>query len=119
MNDTMIRKVIAVAFGVYALYLAVHLPPLIIDNRATLLLVVFGVETVAALIASVGVWRGARWMSAAVVVVGLAYVCRQLVEGPVLGLIAYLPAIGMAALGLLAAGIVAIYLRQPHRLVRS
>jgi hypothetical protein len=112
MDEPLIRKAIAVGLVAYAIYLALHLAALLLDSRAVLLSIVFLVETLAALLAAVAVWRNASWMATAVVIVGVAFVCRQLVEGPVLGLFAYLPAIGLAILGLLAALGVAAYLRS-------
>jgi hypothetical protein len=110
-------SVIAVALAAYGIYMALYVPPLLVGPPVTLVLIGFLAQACAALAAAVGVWQGRSWAPAAVIVLGIAIAATQLVEGFVLGLIAYGRALIVALAALAITWIVALYVRRSPRAI--
>ncbi|HZT78168.1 MAG TPA: hypothetical protein VFA27_16050 [Vicinamibacterales bacterium] len=109
-RDAVLRAVAIVA-ALYGVYTLLYVPPLVVGAPAPLVLLVVAAEAICALAAAVGLWRRAAWAPAAIVAWGAAFVFAQLVEGPVLGLIANLRAVAAGAAALVLALVVAAYAR--------
>jgi len=103
--------------GLYGLYVALYVPPLLVGNPSPLILVVTVAEAVTAIIAAVAVWMRAAWALGAVLLFAAAIVSTQLVEGPVLGLIANLRAIFIGVVAVLVALAIAAYVRTNSAIV--
>ena len=108
MERTASLKLIGLALGLYGCSVVLLVPGLVIA-AAPLLLAGVLAEAVAALVAAVGLWRGAAWAPVAVVTLGAAIVAMQLFEGPVLGLIANGRALLVGAGSLLLMIVIAAY----------
>ena len=74
-------------------------------------------EAVTAITAAVAIWMRAACAPGAVLLFGAAIVSTQLVEGPVLGLIANLRAIFVGVVAVLAALAIAAYARTNSAIV--
>jgi hypothetical protein len=66
------------------------------------------------LAAAFGVWRGRRWAGGVVVLLGVSIAATWLVEGFVLGIVAYLHALLVAVLAIVVAVIIAAYVSRRH-----
>lgn len=110
-------RLIALAIAVYAVYTALSVAPLFAAAASPVILLIGIVEAATAAIAAIGLWRQERWAPAAVVTFGVVLACAQLVEGPVLGLIANLLAILVGAIELVLAIVIAAYARQSDRAI--
>ena len=102
-------RAIAVAIGVYGVYVASFVPVVITGHPAPLLVTCLVLESCAALIAAVGLWRGDHWAPAATIAAGAAAALTQGIEGPVLGLIAIDRAVLVGAAAILAGIAIAAY----------
>ncbi len=67
-----------------------------------------------ALAAAVGVWRGLPWAAVAVVPLGVSIATTWLIEGFVLGIVAYLHALLVAVLAIVVALIIAAHVNRQH-----
>ena len=67
-----------------------------------------------ALAAAVGVWCGQRWAASVVVLLGVSLAATWLIEGFVLGIVAYLHALLVAVLAIVVALIIAAYVHRQH-----
>jgi hypothetical protein len=101
---------IALLLAGYGLYTALYLPGLLVGSPAPLLLMCFIAQVVFALAAAVGVWRDQRWAAAPVLLLGASIVATQLIE-VLLGIVPMLRAVLIAVLALVAAFLVAAYVR--------
>jgi len=108
--------VIAIGLALYGVYVALYLPALIAGTPAPLLLAGFVAQACAALLAAVGTWRDAPWAAFALVVLGAAVAATEIIEGYVLGLIAYNHAVVVAVIGLLITIAIAAYIRRARPL---
>ncbi len=110
MNDrVMTLRLTALVLAVYGVYVASHVPAMLVGPITPLLLIGFVVQAVCALAAAVGVWRGDTWASGVIVLLGIAVAATWLVEAFVLGIVAYLQALLVALLAIVIAVLVARY----------
>ena len=116
MNDrSTALLLIAVALAGYGVYIAGYVPAMLIGQPVPLLLIGFVLQAVCALAAAVGVWRGQPWAAGVVVLLGVSIAATWLIEGFVLGIVAYLHALLVAVLAIVVALIIAAYVnRQPR-----
>ena len=109
MNRRAAMGVLAIALAAYGIYTALYLPPLVASGHSAFLLAAYAVQACAALFAAVGLWRASAWAPAVIIILGAAVVVTQLVEAFILGIIAYVPAIAVSVIVLLAAIAIAVY----------
>jgi hypothetical protein len=107
---------IALTLAAYGVYIASHVPAMLVGPVTPLLLIGFALQAVCALVAAIGVWRGDRWASGAVVLLGIIVAATWLVEAFVLGIVAYLRALLVALFAVVIAVVVARYLDRRGRL---
>jgi hypothetical protein len=106
--------IVLAGYGVYAAGLAL---PLLIGATMPALLICFVLQTVCAFAAAFGVWRGARWAAGAVVFLGISIAGTWLFEAFILGLVAYLHALLVAALAVIVTLIIAATLDRRSSIV--
>ena len=109
MNRSTALIAIAIALAGYGIYRALYLPGLFAGPPAPLLLIGFLLQAVLGVAAGVGVWRGAPWAPLAIVLLGASVAATSLVEGFVLGIVAYLRALLEAAVAILVGLVLASY----------
>ena len=113
MNDrSTALLLIAVALAGYGVYTAAYVPAMLVAPPVPLLLIGFVLQVVCALAAAIGVWRGRPWAAGAVVLLGVSIVATALIEGFVLGIVAYLRALLVAVLAIVVAMVIAAYVNQ-------
>ena len=113
MNDrSTALLLIAVALACYGVYSAAYVPAMLVGQPVPLLLIGFVLQAVCALAAAVGVWRGQPWAAGVVLLLGVTIAARWLVEGFVLGIVAYLHAMLVAVLAIVVALIIAAYVNR-------
>ena len=106
---------IAVGLVGYGVYIAGYVLAMLLGQPVPLLLIGFVLQAVCALAAAFGVWRGQPWAAGAVVLLGVSIAATWLVEGFVLGIVAYLHALLVAVLAIVVAFIIAAYVnREDH-----
>jgi hypothetical protein len=112
----MTSSAVAIAFSgvlaVYGLYAASYIPGLLIGIATPILLIGRVVEAALSVSAAFGVWTRRRWAPALVIALALAIAAMWLIEGFVLGIVAYLYALGAAILVAIVGIVCASYLRQ-------
>jgi hypothetical protein len=115
MNDrpTALR-LIAVALAGYGVYIAGYVPAMLLGQPVPLLLIGFVLQVACALAAAVGVWGGQPWAARVVVLLGVSIAATWLIEGFVLGIVAYLHALLIAVLAIAVAVVIAAYVNRPH-----
>ena len=106
---------IAVALAGYGVYIVGYVPAMLLGKPVPLLLIGFVLQAVCAFAAAVGVWRRQPWAATVVVLLGVSIAATWLVEGFVLGIVAYLYALLVAVLALVVAWIIAAYVKLQHR----
>jgi hypothetical protein len=110
MNDrSAALLLIAVALAAYGVYIAAYVPAMLLGRPMPLLLIGFVLQAVCALAAAVGVWRRRPWAAGVVVLLGVSIAATWLVEGFVLGIVAYLHATLVAVLAVVVALTLAAY----------
>lgn len=115
MNDrSSALLLIAGALGAYGVYIAAYVPAMLVGQPVPLLLIGFVLQVVCALAAAVGVWRGRPWAAATVVLLGASIAATWLIEGFVLGIVAYLHALLVAGLALVVALVIAAFVNRRH-----
>ena len=115
MNDrSTALLLIAVALAGYGLYIAGYVPGMLIGEPVLLLLIGFVLQVVCALTAAFGVWRGQRWAAGVVVLLGVCIAATWLIEGFVLGIVAYLHALLIAVLAIVVTLIIAAYVNRQN-----
>jgi hypothetical protein len=105
---------IAVGLAGYGVYIAGYVPAMLLGQPVPLLLIGFVLQAVCALAAAFGVWRGQPWAAGVVVLLGVGIAATWLVEGFVLGIVAYLHALLVAVLAIVVALIIAAYVNRAH-----
>ena len=105
---------IAVGLAGYGVYIAGYVLAMLLGQPVPLLLIGFVLQAVCALAAAFGVWRGQPWAAGAVVLLGVSIAATWLVEGFVLGIVAYLHALLVAVLAIVVACIIAAYVNREH-----
>ena len=103
---------IAIALAGYGLYIGSSVPGLLVGQSALVVLICFVLQTVFALAAAIGVWRGQSWASGVVVALGVSVAATWLIEAFVLGIVAYLHALLVAVTALVVAVIISAYLSR-------
>ena len=115
MNDrSTALLLIAVALAGYGVYIALYVPAMLLGQPMPLLLIGFVLQVVCALAAAVGVWRGQPWAAGAVVLLGVSIAATWLIEGFVLGIVAYLYALLVAVLAIVVTVVIAVYVNRQH-----
>ena len=94
------------------MYVASYVPAMLVGAPVPSLLIGFVLQAVCALAAAVGVWRGARWAAGVVVLLGASIAATWLLEGFVLGIVAYLHALLVAVTAIVVALIIAAYVNR-------
>ncbi len=112
MNDRATAlRLIAVALAGYGVYIAGYVPAMVVGRPVPLLLIAFVLQSVCALVAAVGVWRRQPWAAGVVMLLGVIIAVTWLMEGFLLGIVAYLHALLVAVLAIVIAVILAAYVR--------
>ena len=110
MNDrSTALLLIAVALAGYGVYILGYVPAMLLGRPVSLLLIGFVLQVVCAFAAAVGVWLRQRWAAGVVVLLGLSVAATWLIEGFVLGIVAYLHALLVAVVAVVVALIIAAY----------
>jgi hypothetical protein len=113
MKDSTVQAILAVGLAGYGIYTASYVPGMLPGPSAPALLFLFVLQTLCALAAAVGVWRGQRWTAGAVVALGVAVAGTSVFEGFVLGIVPYLRVVLVVVVALVgAAGIAAFVNRR-------
>jgi hypothetical protein len=112
MNRSTTLLLIAVVLAGYGVYAAGYAVPMLVGSPVPALLIGFVLQAVCALAAALGVWRGRRWAAVAVVLLGLSIAGTWLFEGFVLGIVAYLYALLVAAIALITTLVIAAYVNR-------
>ena len=107
---------IAVALAVYGVYIAGYVPGMLIGRPMPLVLICFVLQVVLALVGAVGVWRGERWATGVVMLLGVTIATTWLIDAFVLGIVAYLHALLVAVLAVVVTGILALYVDRQRGL---
>ncbi len=116
MNDrSTTLLLIAIALVGYGLYIAGYVPAMLLGKPVALLVIGFVLQVVLALAAALGVWRGRSWAAGAVALLGVCIAATWLIEGFVLGIVAYLHALLVAVFAIVVALIVAAYVNRNRR----
>ncbi len=118
MNRSTSVLVIAVALAGYGVYAASYVLPLLVGPPAPALLVAFVLQAVCALAAAFGMWRHQRWAAGVVVLLGVLVAGTWLFEAFILGIVAYLRALLIAALAVILALAVARYVNGQRPIAR-
>ena len=113
-NRSTALLLIAVALATYGLYIAAHVPAMLVGEPVPLLLIGFVLQAACALAGAVGVWRDQPWAASVVVLLGVIIAATWLIEGFVLGIVAYLYALLVAVLSIVVALVIAQYVRRHH-----
>lgn len=102
---------IAVALAGYGTYRALFIPPMLVGRPALPLLIGFLLQAVFGIVAGVAVWRGAPWAPLAIVLLGASVAATALIEGFVLGIVAYLRALLEAVVAIVVTLLIAAYVK--------
>src|ERR1017187_2942885 len=100
MNRSATLLLITVVLAGYGVYAASFVPALLVAPLVALLCG-FVVQAVCAFAAAVGVWRRDRWAAGALVLLGVSIAGTWLFEAFILGMVAYLYALLVAAIALI------------------
>ena len=111
MNRSTALLLIAIALVVFGIYRALFIPGMLIGPPVPLLLTGFLLQAVFGIVAGVGVWRGARWASLAIGLLGASVVASALIE-VILGIIAYLRALLDAVVAIIVTILMITYVRD-------
>jgi hypothetical protein len=114
MDRTTVRGGIALAFLLYGLYAASFVPGLVVAPSVPILLIGALAKAALACAAAFGVWTGRPWAPAAIVLAGVVIAALWLIEAFVLGIVAYLYALGAAVLAIVVTFAAAAYLFDRH-----
>jgi len=110
MNRSMTLLLIAVALAGYGLYAASYVPALLAGPVVPVLLIGFVLQAVFGLAAAFGTWRPRWWAAGAAILLGVCIAGTWLFEAFILGIVAYLSALAVAAVALIATLVIAAYL---------
>ena len=106
------RLLIALALGGYGVYRALYVPALLVGRPVPLLLVCFLLQAALGILAGIGVWRDARSAPLVVVLLGASIAATALVEGFVLGIVAYFRVLVEAAAAIAVTLLIAGYVKR-------
>ena len=110
---------IAVALAGYGVYAASYVPAMLAGPSVPALLLAFILQAVCAFAAALGVWRSQRWAAWAVVLLGVSIAGTWLFEGFILGIVAYLYALLVAAIALIVTLLMAGYVNRQRSLAQG
>ena len=111
---------IAIGLVGYGIYIALYVPAMLLGPSDPLLLIGFILQAVFGIVAGIAVWRRWPWAAGAVLLLGTSIAVTELIEGFVLGIIAYLYALLVAVIAIVIAVVVAVYVhRQDASSLRS
>lgn len=110
-SDRIATMLVAIALAGYGAYRALFIPALLVGPPAPILLIGFLLQAVLGIVAGVGVWRAAGRAPLAILLLGVSVAGTALVEGFVLGIVAYLRALLEALLGMVVAVLLAVAVR--------
>jgi peptidoglycan/LPS O-acetylase OafA/YrhL len=113
-NRSLALLLIAVALATYGLYIAAHVPAMLVGSPVPLLLIGFVLQAACALAGAFGVWRDQPWAAGVVVLLGVIIAATWLIEGFVLGIVAYLYALLVAVVSIVVTLVIAQYVRRHH-----
>ena len=113
-NRSTALLLIAGALAAYGLYIAAHVPAMLVGEPVPLLLIGFVLQAACALAGAVGVWRNQPWAASVVVALGVITAATWLIEGFVLGIVAYLYALFVAVVSIVVTLLIAQYVRRHH-----
>jgi len=109
MSRDAVTTVVVVTLVAYGLYIGSYVPAMLVGSPPVSILIGFVVQTVAAILAAVGVWQMRAWAPVALIVLGAAIAFTEIIEGFVLGIVAYNRAVVVAVLGLVLTILAAAY----------
>jgi hypothetical protein len=112
MSRDAFTTVVVVALVAYGLYIGSYVPPMLVGSPPVTILIGFLLQTVAAIAAAVGVAWHRSWAPLALVILGVAIAVTEIIEGFVLGIIAYNHAVAVAVLGLVLTILTAVYISR-------
>jgi len=110
-NRSAALLLLAIALAGYGIYLALFVPAMLVGPPVLLLLIGFLLQAVFGVVAGVGVWRGAHWAPLVVVLLGASIAATALIEGFVLGIVAYLRALLEAVVAIIVTLLIAAYVK--------
>lgn len=105
---------IAIALVGYGLYIGGYVLGMLFGTSVPLLLIGFILQAVCALAAAIGVWRNQSWAASVILLLGASIAVTWLIEGFVLGIVAYLHALLVTVLAIVVASFLAAYLNRGH-----
>ena len=108
MKDSTVQAILALALAGYGFYRASYVPAMLRGPSASLLFL-FLLQTICALTAAVGIWRGQRWTAGAVVTLGIAVAATSIFEGFILGIVPYLRVVLVVVAALVGAASIAAF----------
>jgi hypothetical protein len=108
-NRSAALRAIAIGLVAWGVWQALHVPGLLVGTPAPLLLLGFALQAILGIVAGVAVWRGASWAPLGVVLLGASIAATAGIEGFVLGIRAYLPALFEAVAAVVVGLAVAAY----------
>ena len=110
---------ITVALAGYGVYAASYVPAMLVGPAMPALLIGFVLQAGCAFAAAFGVWQGRPWATGALVLLGLSIAGTWLWEAFVLGIVAYLHALLVAVIALVAVLVMAAYVKRQRHVVRG
>jgi hypothetical protein len=119
MNRSTSLLVMAIVLAVYGVYAASFAVAMMVGPAMPALLVGFVLQAVCALAAAFGVWRGRSWAAVAVVLLGVSIAATWLFEAFILGIVAYLHALLVAAIALILTLVLAAYLNRQRAVLHA
>ena len=112
MNASPWKPLIAIALALYAGFQALGFFGIVGVGAGSYATAAFAALAVSAAVAAVGVWLGTRWAPVALVALGAVFAVCRLYEGFVLGIRPWLFALVAAVVAVLAAMLVAAWVRR-------
>ena len=103
---------IAIALMAYGVYHAIYAITMLPGPASPLLLLAFALQAALAILAAAGVWQQRSWASTTLLLLGVSIAVTALIEAFVLGIVAWLYAILIAAAAILIALVLAAYVNR-------
>ena len=106
---------IAIALMAYGVYHAIYAITMLPGPVSPLLLLAFALQAVLAILAAAGVWQQRSWAGTILLLLGVSIAVTALIEAFVLGIVAWLYAILIAAAAILIALVLGAYVNRSSR----